>query len=131
MPVRSMSRFLHGYAIRVNLDRVQGSKTYMIEVSSRLPYSYSIGDEISSSNYRPKYCSECDADTPDECKCKDSSKQQYDDDVCKECGHDHSYHPDFSGVQTSIDIIPELQVTQPEKNPNNSWLAKAAKGGSA
>jgi hypothetical protein len=103
----------------------------MIEVSSRLPYSYSIGDEISSSNYRPCYCNQCDADIPDECKCKDSSKQQYDDDVCKECGHDHSYHPDFTGVQTSIDIIPELQGTQPEENSNNSRPRKAAKRGAS
>lgn len=79
--------------------------------------TYSIGDEISSSNYRPDYCNKCDADTPDQCRCDYSICSTADDyihhqqrqqgDVCKECGHDHSYRHDFSdsGVQTSIDII--------------------------
>jgi hypothetical protein len=79
---------------------------------------YFIGDEPSSSNFRPGYCNQCDADTPDQCRCDYSSCSTADDyihhqqrqqqgDVCKECGHDHSYRPDFSdsGVQTSIDII--------------------------
>jgi hypothetical protein len=105
----------------------------MIEVSSRLPYSYSIGDEPSSSNYRPDYCNKCDADSQQGCTCNSNNScfdpicQQCD--KCKECGQDHSYHPDFSGVQTSIDIIPELQGTQPEETSNNSRLEKAAKRG--
>jgi hypothetical protein len=79
--------------------------------------TYSIGDEPSSSNYRPDYCNKCDADTPDQCRCDYSSCSTADDyihhqqrqqgDVCRECGHDYSYRFDFSdsGVQTSIDII--------------------------
>jgi hypothetical protein len=90
--------------------------------------TYSIGDEISSSNYRPSYCNQCDADTPEQCTC---DQQQYDYVVCKECGHDHCYRPNFSGVQTSIDIIPKLQGTQPEENYNNSLLAKAAEQGAS
>jgi len=35
--------------------------------------SYSIGDELSSSNYLPQYCNQCQADTAKECTC-DSSK---------------------------------------------------------
>jgi hypothetical protein len=68
-----------------------------------MTYSYSIGDEPSSSNYRASYCDLCDADTPAQCKC--ISK-------CKECGEDHSFHPDFSRVETSIDVLNELQPTK-------------------
>jgi hypothetical protein len=35
-----------------------------------MTYSYSIGDEPSSSNYRPTYCDKCGADTQDQCICK-------------------------------------------------------------
>jgi integrase/recombinase XerD len=41
----------------------------------------------------------------------------------------HSYHPDLSGIQTSIDLIPELQGTQLEENSKNYLLGKAAKRG--
>jgi hypothetical protein len=87
-----------------------------MEVSSRLPYSYSIGDEPSSSNYRPSYCNICHADSEEDCLCSRNSSgfdfiyQQ--GGRCKECSQDHSYRPDFSGVQTSIDIIQELLGTQ-------------------
>jgi hypothetical protein len=87
-----------------------------MEVSNRMPYSYSLGDEHSSSNYRPNYCSKCDADSEEDCICNtnnsgfDSIYQQ--GDKCKECSQDHRYHPDFSRVQTSIDIISELLGTQ-------------------
>jgi hypothetical protein len=79
--------------------------------------TYSIGDEPSSSNYRPGYCNKCDADKEEDCLCNRNNSdfnsicQQYG--KCKECNQDHSYHPDFTGVQTSIDIIPELPGTQP------------------
>lgn len=39
---------------------------------------YSIGDEISSSNYGPCYCNKCDADIPDQCTCKDNSSEHKD-----------------------------------------------------
>ena len=35
--------------------------------------SYSIGDEISSSNYRPRYCDRCDADSPEQCVCEEDA----------------------------------------------------------
>jgi hypothetical protein len=82
-----------------------------------------IGDEISSSNYRACYCNQCDADTPDQCKCEDSCTQQYDD-VCKECGHDHSYRPDFSGVKTSIDIIFSEQLNETQATARAVKVAK-------
>ncbi len=31
--------------------------------------TYSIGDEISSSNYRPEFCNKCQADRPQDCIC--------------------------------------------------------------
>jgi uncharacterized protein (DUF1786 family) len=80
--------------------------------------TYSIGDEPSSSNYRPNYCNKCDADSEEDCLCSrnnsdfDSAYQQ--GDKCEECNQDHRYHPDFSGVQISIDIISELLGTQPK-----------------
>ena len=92
---------------------------------------YFIGDEPSSSNYRAGYCNQCDADTKEDCICRiNNSGFNYiyqQDDKCRECSQDHSYHPDFTGVQTSIDIIPELQGRQPERNSNNSRLGRAAK----
>lgn len=30
------------------------------------------------------------------------------DRICETCGNDHSFRPDFEGVKTSIDVIPEL-----------------------
>ena len=49
---------------------------------------------------------------------------------CNECNQDHRYHPDFSGVQTSIDIIPELLGTQPKDhnilNPEGTDLDLAS-----
>ena len=41
-----------------------------------MPYSYSIGDEPSSSNYRPGYCNKCDADTPDQYICSNNSSDR-------------------------------------------------------
>jgi hypothetical protein len=38
---------------------------------------YSIGDEISSSNYRPCYCDRCDADSADQCICDDNDISSY------------------------------------------------------
>jgi hypothetical protein len=37
------------------------------------------------------------------------------DQICPECGCDHSFRPNFDGVKTSIDVIPELL-----KRPNNN-----------
>jgi hypothetical protein len=99
------------------------------KVSYSVPYF--IGDEPSSSNYRPGYCNKCDADSPDECRCTnnsssrdftaaDSSIHHQQDYVCDKCGRceecdqDHSYHPDFSGVQISIDIVSERLGTKPK-----------------
>jgi hypothetical protein len=62
--------------------------------------SYSIGDEPSSDNYRAQYCDKCDADREEDCICIHACTF-----VCKECGHDHSHRPDFSGVKTYIDEI--------------------------
>jgi hypothetical protein len=28
--------------------------------------------------------------------------------ICKKCGHDHSYHPKYEDLRSSIDIIPDL-----------------------
>jgi hypothetical protein len=101
------------------------------KVSCSMPYF--IGDEPSSSNYRPSYCNKCDADSEEDCICRTNNSgfnyiyQQ--GNKCRECNQDHSYHPDFSEVQTSIDIIPELQETQSEENSNNSLLGKARKRG--
>jgi hypothetical protein len=80
---------------------------------------YCIGDESSSSNYRPGYCNKCDADTIDHCICRD---QQQIDGICKECGQNHSYRPNFSGVQTSIDVIFSEQF-----NERQSSTARAVK----
>jgi hypothetical protein len=30
------------------------------------------------------------------------------EEVCEECGHDHSFRPSFKDVKTSIDVIPLL-----------------------
>lgn len=38
------------------------------------------------------------------------------DNICPECGIDHSFRPNFEGVKTSIDIIPQLLQ---RKNNNN------------
>ena len=60
---------------------------------------YFIGDEPSSSNYRPGYCNNCDADTPDECRCSPNRIQE----SFKKCGRykesdqDNSCPLDFSG----------------------------------
>lgn len=72
---------------------------------TRMVVVYSIGVEISSSNYRPYYCDVCDADTSDQCRC--ISK-------CKECGQDHSYHPNLTGIQTSIEVIFAEQFNEPQ-----------------
>lgn len=94
--------------------RTQGILLVLMEVSNTLPYS--IGDEPSSSNYRPFYCNKCDADSEKDCICSTNNSgfgsiyQQGGE--CKACSQDHSHHTHFSGVQTSIDIIPELLETQ-------------------
>lgn len=28
--------------------------------------------------------------------------------ICEDCGQNHGYRPNFDGVKTSLDIIPEL-----------------------
>lgn len=37
-------------------------------MSSR--YVYSVGDDNSSTNYRPAYCDRCAAETKSECRCE-------------------------------------------------------------
>jgi hypothetical protein len=88
--------------------------------------SYSIGDEPSSSNYRSQYCDRCDADTPEQCMCDD---QQID--VCNECGEDHRYHNDFSGVQTSIDVIFSEQFNERQSSTTRAVKVAVAAAAAA
>ena len=47
------------------------------------------------------------------------------DRICPECGIDHSFRPNFEGVKTSIDIIPQL--LQSKNNNNQVKIQEAAK----
>jgi hypothetical protein len=49
----------------------------------------------------------------------------YSDRICSECGIDHSFRPNFEGVKTSIDIIPQL--LQRKNNNNRVKIQEAAK----
>jgi hypothetical protein len=47
------------------------------------------------------------------------------DNICPECGIDHSFRPNFEGVKTSIDVIPQL--LQSKHNNNQVKVQEAAK----
>lgn len=47
------------------------------------------------------------------------------DNICQECGIDHSFQPNFEGVKTSIDIIPQL--LQRKNNNNQVKIQEASK----
>jgi hypothetical protein len=47
------------------------------------------------------------------------------DRICSECRIDHSFRPNFEGVKTSIDIIP--QILQRKYNNNQVKVQEAAK----
>jgi hypothetical protein len=39
------------------------------------------------------------------------------EEICEECGHDHSFRPSFEDVNTSIDVIPLLIQKLREEMP--------------
>jgi hypothetical protein len=48
------------------------------------------------------------------------------DNICPECGTDHSFRPNFEGFKTSIDIIPQL-LQRKNNDSNKGKILEAAK----
>jgi hypothetical protein len=90
--------------------------------------NYSLGDEISSSNYMPSYCNKCDADNAEECICSSNTitHSLQNGVCCRVCGHNHSFKQDLDSFKTSTDLIEELCRSTNEKY-NNYLIASTTK----